>query len=301
MPALTPSTPLKSPPKSSKIQNSENFENFVQFPEIKNQAPNAVPTLPSLPVRRPYPCLCFWSGGAWIISHRLWAGWLLSSLMNLTMKKRIYTRQSREPESVWGKIMTPIYNFVSAFLIFICAYLVDLTHLRNPESEPSSIGSDLYPSTYIGANTANVDKKDVRSDPKMGSAGPVVNPGPRGQGQSSQKEATLSEEIQAQIKNLDDFVLDDCTDGFVCFALDYRNFPQGHIFDMITDFTTGVNWVVENVHLYGGDVDKIFVMGQSAGAHILILAALQAYANLKNLHLVHYFVEKAQNGRTLHE
>jgi len=179
--------------------------------------------------------------------------------MNLTIKKRIYTQEAKKPQTSWDYCGGVIYSCILQVLIFACAGLIDMSYFPALFPEPEEVGSDLHP-----ASNPNDDDKDKK--------------------QNSPQKTTLSQDIQNQIKNLDDFVLEECTNGFVCFALDYRNFPQGQIFDMVTDFTNGINWVINNAHLYGGDVDKVFVMGQSAGAHILILSALQAYANLKRLH-----------------
>ncbi|KAK7360742.1 hypothetical protein VNO77_02751 [Canavalia gladiata] len=51
-------------------------------------------------------------------------------------------------------------------------------------------------------------------------------------------------------------------------CLDYRNFPQGTISDMVTDASQGISFVCNNIAEYGGDPNRIYVMGQSAGAHI---------------------------------
>ncbi|XP_071692374.1 probable isoprenylcysteine alpha-carbonyl methylesterase ICMEL2 isoform X2 [Rutidosis leptorrhynchoides] len=51
-------------------------------------------------------------------------------------------------------------------------------------------------------------------------------------------------------------------------CLDYRNFPQGTISDMVDDVSRGISFVCNNISNYGGDPDRIYLMGQSAGAHI---------------------------------
>eukprot|EP00850_Spirogloea_muscicola_P019880 SM000201S05936 [mRNA] locus=s201:253816:258573:- [translate_table: standard] len=65
--------------------------------------------------------------------------------------------------------------------------------------------------------------------------------------------------------------------GIVVASLDYRNFPQGLVTDMIDDVSAGVQWVLGNIHCYGGDADRVVLVGQSAGAHLSALAlVLQA-------------------------
>lgn len=51
-------------------------------------------------------------------------------------------------------------------------------------------------------------------------------------------------------------------------CLDYRNFPQGTMSDMIEDVSQGISFVFNNIAEYGGDPNRIYLMGQSAGAHI---------------------------------
>lgn len=51
-------------------------------------------------------------------------------------------------------------------------------------------------------------------------------------------------------------------------AIDYRNFPQGTISDMIDDTSRGISFVINKIANYGGDPNRIYLMGQSAGAHI---------------------------------
>lgn len=61
-------------------------------------------------------------------------------------------------------------------------------------------------------------------------------------------------------------VLANC--GIVFVTPDYRNFPQGNIPEMIEDGNAAMEWVFENIHVHGGDKQRVTLMGQSAGAHI---------------------------------
>ncbi|GAB4827435.1 hypothetical protein Ancab_034320 [Ancistrocladus abbreviatus] len=58
-------------------------------------------------------------------------------------------------------------------------------------------------------------------------------------------------------------------------CLDYRNFPQGTIGDMVEDVSNGISFVCSIISEYGGDPSRIYLMGQSAGAHISSCALLQ--------------------------
>ncbi|CAN6574520.1 unnamed protein product [Malus baccata var. baccata] len=57
-------------------------------------------------------------------------------------------------------------------------------------------------------------------------------------------------------------------------CVDYRNFPQGTISDMVKDASQGISYVCNNIADYGGDPNRIYLMGQSAGAHISACALL---------------------------
>ncbi len=43
---------------------------------------------------------------------------------------------------------------------------------------------------------------------------------------------------------------------------------------MLQDVVQAINWVFENISLYGGDINNISIVGQSAGAHLTALALL---------------------------
>ncbi|KAL3687781.1 hypothetical protein R1sor_014090 [Riccia sorocarpa] len=60
-------------------------------------------------------------------------------------------------------------------------------------------------------------------------------------------------------------------DVIVC-CIDYRNFPQGGISDMVEDVCTGIGFVINNIAQYGGDPNRIFLAGQSAGSHLAACA-----------------------------
>ncbi|XP_062163555.1 isoprenylcysteine alpha-carbonyl methylesterase ICME-like [Alnus glutinosa] len=58
-------------------------------------------------------------------------------------------------------------------------------------------------------------------------------------------------------------------------CIDYRNFPQGTMSDMVKDASQGISFVCNNIAEYGGDPDRIYLMGQSAGAHIAACTLLE--------------------------
>ncbi|KAJ3683331.1 hypothetical protein LUZ60_013558 [Juncus effusus] len=62
--------------------------------------------------------------------------------------------------------------------------------------------------------------------------------------------------------------------GIIVACIDYRNFPQGTISDMVQDASQGISFVCNNISTFGGDPARIYVIGQSAGAHIASCALL---------------------------
>jgi len=63
--------------------------------------------------------------------------------------------------------------------------------------------------------------------------------------------------------------------GTLCIVLDYRNFPQGNIINMVEDINNAMIWTFKNVADYGGNPEEITLIGQSAGAHLTVLSLLQ--------------------------
>ncbi|KAH7841756.1 hypothetical protein Vadar_033951 [Vaccinium darrowii] len=58
-------------------------------------------------------------------------------------------------------------------------------------------------------------------------------------------------------------------------CIDYRNFPQGTMSDMVKDASEGISFVCNHIAEYGGDPNRIYLMGQSAGAHVAACALLE--------------------------
>ena len=63
--------------------------------------------------------------------------------------------------------------------------------------------------------------------------------------------------------------------GVMCVMPDYRNFPQGRVNDMLEDVKASVKWAFDNADKFGGDPERIFLVGQSAGAHLSAVAMIQ--------------------------
>lgn len=64
--------------------------------------------------------------------------------------------------------------------------------------------------------------------------------------------------------------------GFVAVVPDYRLYPQVVFPAFVQDGARAVAWARDHVAEYGGDPDRLFVMGHSAGAHIAAMLATDA-------------------------
>lgn len=62
--------------------------------------------------------------------------------------------------------------------------------------------------------------------------------------------------------------------GFVVFNVDYRLPPATNVVGEIQDSATAEAWVLQNAAKYGGDVTEVFVMGHSAGGHLVAMTMI---------------------------
>ncbi|RUS79896.1 hypothetical protein EGW08_012334 [Elysia chlorotica] len=65
-----------------------------------------------------------------------------------------------------------------------------------------------------------------------------------------------------------------CTNT-VAVCPNYSTYPKGYVDDMVQDIVDCICWVIENIHVYGGDKDKIILMGHSSGAHLAAMSILE--------------------------
>ena len=62
--------------------------------------------------------------------------------------------------------------------------------------------------------------------------------------------------------------------GYVIVVPDYRVYPEVRYPDFLDDGARAVRWAKDNAARFGGDPQKLFVMGHSAGAYIAAMLAL---------------------------
>ena len=74
--------------------------------------------------------------------------------------------------------------------------------------------------------------------------------------------------------------------GFVVVIPDYRVYPDVVFPAFVEDGAAAVRWVVDNIADYGGDPQRIFIMGHSAGAHIgALLSFDERYLQRVGVHI----------------
>lgn len=64
--------------------------------------------------------------------------------------------------------------------------------------------------------------------------------------------------------------------GFVFVPVNYRFIPQVTMNTIVRDVAKSVGWVHANIARYGGDPDRIFLMGHSAGAQLAALLCIDS-------------------------
>ncbi|KFH71946.1 hypothetical protein MVEG_02240 [Podila verticillata NRRL 6337] len=62
--------------------------------------------------------------------------------------------------------------------------------------------------------------------------------------------------------------------GYVVFIPEYSVFPKGTIQDMEQEVRSAIQWAFEHCEEFGGDPQRIYIAGHSAGAHLCALAVL---------------------------
>jgi len=64
--------------------------------------------------------------------------------------------------------------------------------------------------------------------------------------------------------------------GYVAVVPNYRIYPEVCYPDFLDDGAQVVRWVKDNIARFGGDPDKLFLKGHSAGAHIAAMLSIDA-------------------------
>lgn len=62
--------------------------------------------------------------------------------------------------------------------------------------------------------------------------------------------------------------------GFVAVIADYRTFPEVRYPEFLEDNAQAIKWIEDNIAGYGGDKNRFFLAGHSAGAYNAVMLAL---------------------------
>jgi arylformamidase len=74
--------------------------------------------------------------------------------------------------------------------------------------------------------------------------------------------------------------------GFVFVSTGYRLLPNVEMIDIFRDIAKSVHWVHDHIAAYGGDPNRLLVMGHSAGAQLAALISIDdSYLNAEGLSL----------------
>jgi acetyl esterase/lipase len=72
--------------------------------------------------------------------------------------------------------------------------------------------------------------------------------------------------------------------GFVFVSVNYRLVPEVDVVQQMQDVARAVAWTKQNIARYGGDPARLFLMGHSAGAHLVaLLATDESYLRAEGL------------------
>ncbi|PIV28694.1 MAG: hypothetical protein COS37_00375, partial [Anaerolineae bacterium CG03_land_8_20_14_0_80_58_20] len=74
--------------------------------------------------------------------------------------------------------------------------------------------------------------------------------------------------------------------GFVFVSVNYRLIPEVDVTRQMQDVARAVAWVKQNIRQYGGDLSRMFLMGHSAGGHLVsLLGTDESYLRAEGLSL----------------
>lgn len=66
--------------------------------------------------------------------------------------------------------------------------------------------------------------------------------------------------------------------GYMLVSIDYRKVPATNIDGQVDDIARAIAWTRQNIKRYGGDSNRIVIMGHSAGAHLVAMVTAQGKA-----------------------
>lgn len=69
--------------------------------------------------------------------------------------------------------------------------------------------------------------------------------------------------------------------GYIFVSINYRQSPQAHPLVQASDVMSAIAWIQKNAPMWGGDPNKVILMGHSAGAHLVALVSANQEVRVK--------------------
>lgn len=63
--------------------------------------------------------------------------------------------------------------------------------------------------------------------------------------------------------------------GFCVVVPNFTQFPEGRCEDSVSDLRQALAWVQRSAHQYGGDGNRVYLLGHGSGAHLALLTVVQ--------------------------
>lgn len=60
-----------------------------------------------------------------------------------------------------------------------------------------------------------------------------------------------------------------CKMSYVVFSIEYRLVPEVRVFDQFADVTAAMNYIEHSMMIFGGDPNRVYMVGDSAGAYLI--------------------------------
>lgn len=158
------------------------------------------------------------------------------------------------------------FRSVLAWVLILATMLACRFSLQLSESSPSPSWTPTVPSvmrevSYV-ADAQALQTLDIYTPPTVGKEPHAVMIYVHGGAW------TAGDKSRVHLK--DDFFTHQ---GWVFISVNYRLYPQVAWQEMAQDVANAIAWVHGHISVYGGDAQRIFLMGHSAGAHLVSLVA----------------------------
>ena len=70
-----------------------------------------------------------------------------------------------------------------------------------------------------------------------------------------------------------------CRLGYVVFSIEYRLVPEVQVYQQFADVAAAMNYIDDSVLVYGGDPNRVYMVGDSAGAYLIVYTVAMQKSN----------------------